>query len=170
MLTTSVLVPSVISSISYFLSGLLNYNGLSSHPTSVCLLLSCMLTFCIYHQTRGPVLVKNKDSKTQQYHLPGDCPMASITCPTLADQHMTWCRFLKWLDRQNIQWHNAEKISKSKVLGPLGFSMWAPAFNSHPRLTYVDQAYYTINDLLISSSGKTRSLWVPFNHPPCRIF
>lgn len=90
--------------------------------------------------------------------------MASIICPTLADQHITWSRFLKWLERQNIIWHNAPKISKSKVLGPLGFSMWVPAFNSHPsnpRLTCLDQAYSTIHHLLISSSGKARSLSVP---------
>ena len=129
--------------------------------------LELYVDFCIFHQTRGPVLIKNKDDKTQQYRLPGDCPMAAITCPTLAEQHLVWCRFLKWLDKQNIQWHNAERISQSKVLGPLGFSMWVPAFNSHPRLTCVDQAYYTINDLMISSSGKTRSMSVPFNHPPC---
>ena len=130
--------------------------------------LELYVDFCIFHQTRGPVLVKNKTDKTQQYHLPADCPMATISSPTLADQHMTWSRFLKWVERQNIVWHNAQKISKSKVLGPLGFSMWAPAYNSHPRLTCVDQAYYTINDLLISSTGKTRSLSVPFNHPPVR--
>ena len=130
--------------------------------------LELYVDFCIFHQTRGPVLVKNKTDKTQQYHLPADCPMATISSPTLADQHMTWSRFLKWVERQNIIWHNAQKISKSKVLGPLGFSMWAPAYNSHPRLTCVDQAYYTINDLLISSTGKTRSLSVPFNHPPIR--
>jgi len=130
--------------------------------------LELYVDFCIFHQTRGPVLIKNKDDKSQQYSLPGDCPMAAITCPTLAEQHLVWCRFLKWLDKQNIQWHNAERISQSKVLGPLGFSMWVPAFNSHPRLTCVDQAYYTINDLMISSSGKTRSMSVPFNHPPCR--
>ncbi len=130
--------------------------------------LELYVDFCIYHQTRGPVLVKNKENKTQQYLLPGDSDLAAITCPNLADQHMMWCRFLKWLERQNVVWHNAQKISKSKVLGPLGFSMWVPAFNSHPRLTCVDQAYYTINHLLISSAGKTRSLSVPFNHPPAR--
>lgn len=62
--------------------------------------------------------------------------------------------------------HNAQKISKSRVLGPLSFSMWVPAYNSHPGLPCLDQAYSTINNLLISSSGKTRSLSVPFNHPP----
>ena len=126
-----------------------------------------MKTFT-FHCYWGPVLVKNKEHKTQQYLLPGDSDLAAITCPNLADQHMMWCRFLKWLERQNIVWHNAQKISKSKVLGPLGFSMWVPAFNSHPRLTCVDQAYYTINHLLISSAGKTRSLSVPFNQPPAR--
>ena len=130
--------------------------------------LELYVDFCIFHQTRGPVLFKNKENKTQQYLLPGDSDLAAITCPNLADQHMMWCRFLKWLERQNIVWHNAQKISKSKVLGPLGFSMWVPAFNSHPRLTCVDQAYYTINHLLISSAGKTRSLSVPFNQPPAK--
>lgn len=130
--------------------------------------LELYVDFCIYHQIRGPVLIKNKESKTQEYRLPQDCPMAAIICPTLADQHFTWSRFLKWLERQNIIWRNAQKISKSKVLGPLGFSMWVPAFNSHTRLTCKDQAYSTINNLLISSSGKTRSLSVPFNQPPAK--
>ena len=130
--------------------------------------LELYVDFCIYHQTRGPVLVKYDESKNPIYHLPTECLVASISNPTLADQHMTWCRFLKWVERQNIPWHNAQKISKSKVLGPLGFSMWVPAFNSHPKLTCAEQAYSTINHLLISSSGKTRSLSVPFSKPPVK--
>ena len=65
-----------------------------------------------------------QDSKSQQ--------SVSVTCLfiTHLQSRTVWCRFLLWVDKQGIRWHHACRVPQSNVLGPQGFSMWVPTFNS----------------------------------------
>ena len=129
-------------------------------------ILELYIDFTLFTKSLAPVSLPPENKKYKCcYKLSDIDKLAAVTPQSLAQQSIVWNRFIKWSRSNGILLWEHDTISKSYVLAPFGYALWAPAVQGHPVLTSGDKVYQIVYDLFVTPTGRRRNLNIPYNCP-----